>query len=278
MRITSIPPTKARNVKTHGITIRTNVRELPLAGLVAKWRQAKYPRTQASLINWINHHAGSGYRASVPISQLPRNHYRRVKAINNTQLSQLASELSGEPISLPDRALVFGSAFHCKILEPEKFKLSEYCLRPSEITMMEAMERSFLQHPAARHIHRKDNEVPIFWTDEATGLPCKALVDNLKPQGIVCDLKTTFARNETEFREHAIKYGYDRQLVGYTKGASNFLGNRTFKIEVLGIQKRPPFSVFCLQFDEHSSFYKTGDDKYRHLLKTWKSTGREIGR
>jgi hypothetical protein len=278
MKITDVPPTQTRNIKMFGFTIRTNVRELPLAALVAKWRQARHPRTQASLINWINHYAGSGYRAAVPINELPRGHYRKVKAINNTQLSQLNAELTGVPIELPDRALVFGSAFHCRILEPELFQMKDYCLRPSEIEIMNKMTESFLSHPVASHIKREENEVPIYWTDEETGLPCKALVDNLKPQGIVCDLKTTFAANETEFRQHCIKYHYDRQLVGYTNGATQYLNKSSSKIEVLGIQKRHPYCVFCYQIDNQSSFFQSGQEKYRNLLTTWKATNRPISR
>jgi len=269
---------RLRNVDVGKIKIRTNVRELPLKLLVQLWQQKRHPRNQDSLINFINHRAGRGYRAAVPLSHLPRNHYRRVRAINNTQLSQLAAELSGEKVELPDRALVIGSAFHCRILEPERYTAANYCLWPSEAETLQRMIDAFERHPIAGHIRRDECEVPIYWNDTATGLPCKALIDNAFGGRMIRDLKTTFAPTEKEFREHCAAYDYDRQLVKYARGLSVVGGRPIDAIEVVGVQKRSPHRIFVYQSRPTSLFWQTGEAKLDFLMNEWKRSGRSISR
>ncbi len=278
MNLLSVPPTRMRNVDVGLLKIRTNVRELPLELLVRQWQQKAHPQNRESLINFINHRAGRGYRAGVPISHLPRNHYRRVRAINNTQLSQLAAELRGEQIELPDRALVLGSAFHCRILEPERFVLADYCLWPSEAELLERMVASFQAHPVAGQIRRPECEVPIYWRDATTDLPCKALIDNAFDGRLIRDLKTTFAATEAEFREHCLTYDYDRQLVGYARGLERVGGKPITAVELVGVQKRSPYRIFVYQSRPTSAFWQSGERKLVGLLADWKRRGRAIGR
>lgn len=279
MNLLSLPPfATLRNVDVGQIKIQTNVRELPLQLLVHQWRQKGHPQNRESLINYINHRAGRGYRAAVPMSHLPRGHYRRVRAINNTQLGQLAAELRGERVELPDRALVLGSAFHCRILEPERYVDANYCLWPSEAELLERMVAAFRAHPIASQIHRTECELPIYWKDAVTGLPCKALIDNACGGRLIRDLKTTFAATEAEFRERCRSYDYDRQLVGYARGFSRVGGRSIEAIELVGVQKRPPFRIFVYQSRPTSAFWQSGARKLDHLLAEWQRQGRRIGR
>lgn len=274
----SAPPIRTRNVALPGFTIRTNVPPLTLQALRLKWEQARHPPTQISFINFINLYAGAGYRAAVPISELPRRHYRRVRAINNTQLSQFAAELTGETIELPDRALVFGSAFHCRILEPEQYRADEYCLRPSESSLLNSMIDALQKHPIAARILRHECERPIFWTDPTTNLPCKALIDQFATNRIIRDLKTTNAATQSEFYDHCVKFNYHRQLAFYASGASVATSTNVHHLEIIGVQKRSPFRIFICRFDQNTAFFQQGNSAYQHLLHQWQITNRPIGR
>jgi hypothetical protein len=63
-------------------------------------------------------------------------------------------------------------------------------------------------------------ETSLFWTDEATGLRCKARPDVLSPTTIV-DLKTTNGRNfgRDRLEAHALRSGWHIQIGHYVMGA-----------------------------------------------------------
>jgi hypothetical protein len=55
-----------------------------------------------------------------------------------------------------------------------------------------AMDKSLRAHPVTRTImNRGANELSIFWTDQETGLRCKARIDDYPGNGIANDYKTT---------------------------------------------------------------------------------------
>ena len=103
--------------------IYTNLGKAALDMIIPKWLKKTTSFSQASLINFINLYSNYGFSASIPKSELPRNDIRRIKGISNSQLTRLLYELKGKDLIFPARCLVFGSAFHEMILEPEKFFL-----------------------------------------------------------------------------------------------------------------------------------------------------------
>ena len=60
------------------------------------------------------------------------------------------------------------------------------------------MLATLLVTPYYQSIRESQSEKPIYWTDAATGLPCKALIDSYAP-GLVRDLKTTNAATREDF-------------------------------------------------------------------------------
>lgn len=267
----SITPVRPRNIHLPDFSIRTNLRETAMKIVLHEWRQQKHPQNQESLINFINLYANCGYRAAIPLSELPRDHYRRRKAINNTQLGIFADELAGKQPCYPARAFTFGSAFHCAILEPEDYSPDNYCLKTAESLLLDKMLATLLATKHYQDIRGSQCEKPVYWIDEATGLPCKALIDSYQPS-LVRDLKTTNAKTREEFLAACMTYDYDRQMAFYA-GAT-----KASHVEIIGVQKRPPYKIFVVTRNQDSKFLKSGNRKVNQLLMTWKKAERTISR
>src|SRR3546814_20581738 len=65
-----------------------------------------------------------------------------------------------------------------------------------------------------------DSDVKLRWTDEATGLQCKARADRWnRLRRYRADLKTTDEASERGFGRSVVKYGYDVTHAHYCEGA-----------------------------------------------------------
>src|SRR3546814_4013827 len=65
-----------------------------------------------------------------------------------------------------------------------------------------------------------DSEVTLRWTDEATGLQCKARADRWnRLRRYMAALKTTDDASERGFGRSVVKYGYDVRHAHYFEGA-----------------------------------------------------------
>jgi hypothetical protein len=145
-------------------------------------------------------------------------------------------------------ALAFGSAFHCALLEPDRFA-AEYVTAPdfgdcrrksnkearaawdeehASATPLSAkwaedihgMIASIRAHPlAGKMLHRGEPELTVAWTDDPTGLRCKARADYyVRELRMVLDIKTTMDARAESFRRDVVRYGYRRQDALYRAG------------------------------------------------------------
>ena len=153
------------------------------------------------------------------------------------------------------RPLVFGSAFHAMILEPEKandeivtlpdawptkkecgrsiedqkeeFRLinrGKAILTADEMEMAIAMAKSVEAHAAANFILRKGNgraEVTALWNDVDTGVDCRSRFDWLREDGLIVDLKTTRCAKPEVFEKLAIEHRYHVQAAFYMEAYAN---------------------------------------------------------
>jgi len=242
--------------------IFTNLGKAAIDMIHPKWIKKTTSFSQASFINFINLYSNYGFSASVPKSELARNNIRRIKGVSNSKLTRLLYELKGKNLIFPARCLVFGSAFHEMILEPEKFFLPEFNLRNSEIKNLNAM---FDKVMASEFLHtllsRSETEVDHIWTDEQTGLKCKAKFDLVVSKENLIDFKTTSATNIEEFEAQLEQHDYDRQTAFYLDGykGTSFM--------VIGVQKFPPFKIYQKVFHVDSDFVKKGRKKYQFLMQ-----------
>jgi len=208
----------------------------------------------------------------------------------------------------PTAAMIFGSAFHCFVLEPEKFKTDYFVFngsnRPNkEMTMaakenkawkeklyndnpgkiqidisdyqtLELMKCCILSHSGAKELlegltHREEE---IYWQDEVTGLKMRGKTDG-RGNNYALDLKTCQTAEPRKFVSHAIDYGYHRQNAIYVDGyrANKININNFFFI---AIESNMPHAVSVIRATE--DFEGLGRESYRALLsdfKYWEKMG-----
>lgn len=136
-------------------------------------------------------------------------------------------------------AMKFGRAVHSRLLEPVEFS-ANYAVAPecdrrtkegkaiwaelmesgkevisaSDMEAITGMENEF----PADLIACAQTEVPLFWTDNETGVECKGRLDAIT-EDYVIDYKTTTNAATDAFMREALRYGYDLQAAMYLEAA-----------------------------------------------------------
>lgn len=191
------------------------------------------------------------------------------------------------------QALIFGSAFHKAVLEPDEFD-SEFVVYPNcdrrtkegksiykqflavadgrdmitddEWAQICAMREKVLQNPYAVALLKGEIETSYYWTDQITGELCKCRPDitrRFQSTNIVVDLKSCLHADTESFMRDCIKYGYDLQSAMYKEGVDIITGiPHTFVF--IAVEKAEPYSVNVLQADD--LFIKRGYDLFREYL------------
>jgi len=121
------------------------------------------------------------------------------------------------------------------------------------------MYKALYRVPDALEIMRAEGECEkvVLWTDEETGIECKAKLDKEMPS-MVPDLKTTRDASEAEFIRSAYKYGYYRQAAFYLDGS----GKK--KCRIIAQETIPPYDVNV--FHPSEDFIWLGRTEYKGLL------------
>ena len=165
-------------------------------------------------------------------------------------------------------ALHFGRALHSAVLTPEAY-LTDYVIAPSVDKRTKAGRELYAEWKAslptgAEELSAEDaqtigemveaikgnkgvmsflegtrREVPIFWTDSKTGLPCKCRVDAWG-DGTLLDLKTV--TDAMSFERDACNYGYHVQAAHYIDA----VWSQTHKVPewyFIVIEKKPPYGI-----------------------------------
>lgn len=175
--------------------------------------------------------------------------------------------------------LAFGRAFHCALLEPEVFATT-YAVEPdfgdcrfkenkaardawrsanaskelisaADQARITAMIASVQAHPlAGRAIRDGASEVTVRWTDEATGLPCKARADYFVDGKVrfVIDVKTCEDASPEVFAKAVSKYGYHIQHAHYAE-AFRAAGKPLQNYLILAVEHKPPYAVAVYHID-----------------------------
>ena len=179
----------------------------------------------------------------------------------------IARTVDPEP---PTLDMTVGSLTHSLVFEPELAE-DEYVVYPQALPskgrvfedwrraqaqgrvivpasywrLAEAMRDSILSLPRSREIVEAEGhtELSIYWTDEATGIPCKARVDKLflrAVQDLLVDLKTTSML--TRFPQSIVRYGYLLQGAHYAAAVQAWTG-RVPRFSFLVVEKAPEHLV-----------------------------------
>jgi exodeoxyribonuclease VIII len=144
-------------------------------------------------------------------------------------------------------SLDLGTDVHAVLLEPERFDL-EYAVGPDARRnskewkefeaenegkrllkqaeydlLLSVKKRIFSSCRVAQWIMQQpgDTEVSVFWTDEATGLPCRCRPDKLiryNSKNLIIDIKTCRDASPEGFEKSIRSYGYARNDAFYRRG------------------------------------------------------------
>jgi len=159
--------------------------------------------------------------------------------------------------------MIFGSAIHCSVLEPDEFPL-RYCVwtggrkagKDYDVFCAANSGRDVLtgaqydaclgardavrKHPAAvKILDGAKTEVSVCWTDHQTGLPCKGRLDLLG--GCIADLKTTTASiaNARALKNIASDFHYHVKLAAYQAGIQAVTG-KLLPVKVIWVEQDAP--------------------------------------
>lgn len=220
--------------------------------------------------------------------------YFAIPAISNSRLGRLLDCPAAVNIPVEDTpAMAIGRATHCLILEHDCFD-ERYILGPKfdkrtkagkeafetftaslngrepidqdDFDRLWAMRNSIMAHPSASGlISTGQAEVTIIWTDEITGLLCKARIDWI-PANIertLMDLKTTKDAEAHPFTQSCIYYGYARQAAFYLDGMQT-LGQPYDLFGFVAVEQEAPHR--CEVFTLEQAFIDFGRQQYRDLM------------
>lgn len=109
-------------------------------------------------------------------------------------------------------------------------------------------------------------ELSLLWTDEASGVLCKARHDRHTPWlagGAIVDLKTTTDASPRAFERSIFNLGYNRQGAHYINGAKAH-GLPVEHFVIIAVEKEPPFE--CAIYRVTEGALDAGEEQLRVLL------------
>lgn len=229
--------------------------------------------------------------------------YAAIDAVNWSTLVHLATS----PMMLrwradhpreDTRALRLGRAIHCAVLEPERWE-REYVARPDfgdlrtkaakqaraewlvdlpagvevlepeEYELAERCGRAVREHPVAASLLRGGRaEEVVTWTDEETGLACKARLDFITP-AYVLDLKSTRQTTlRAIWRDFASRL-YHGQVAFYQEGAiaTQRIPHDAEPPRIIAVQTVEPFDVIAARMTRED--LERGTGLFRSLLRQY---------
>jgi exodeoxyribonuclease VIII len=174
-------------------------------------------------------------------------------------------------------ALRFGSIAHTAILERDKF-LERFLIEPEfkgtgskkakedwratvpagaivldaeEMEIIAGMIRSLTEYEPAFSLLKKGvPEVSLYWTDEESGLPCKARPDYITEDGWIVNLKTARDASYRKFRWAIRDYSYHIQAAHYSAGYRAVYGKEPLGYVMLPIEKVAPYECAVYVADQ----------------------------
>lgn len=175
-------------------------------------------------------------------------------------------------------ALAFGAAFHCALLEPERFA-TDYAtepdfgdcrkkdnkaardawraehakatpIPPSEQAAIAGMIAAVRAHPLASRMMRDgEPELTVRWQDIDTGLQCKSRADYyVRKHGMIADVKSALDARPEAFRRSVSTYGYHVQDAIYRAGFAAVDAPVAHFVFIV-VEKTPPHAIAVYSLD-----------------------------
>ena len=125
-------------------------------------------------------------------------------------------------------------------------------LLAKEYAQVRAMHDAIKAHPVAGELFTRNDTVmeqSLYWTDEQTGVACRARPDlAVNDWSLVVDYKTTLSADPKEFAKSIAKYGYHQQQAWYCEAVETLTGIHPEFVFVCQ-EKTPPYEVSLIQLD-----------------------------
>lgn len=202
----------------------------------------------------------------------------------------------------PTEAMLLGTALHVRVLEPEAFEArylvcdgpvnpktgkpfgretkawaewragiggGQEILSEADGERLRAMAERVLYHDTARGLLElpAENEMSLFWTDEETGLPCKARLDRVILGRQIADLKSCRNAKRNAFERECAERGYFMQPAFYRDALAREIGPESVPLlpVLIAVEKEPPFEVAVHRLSQEALDY--GREQYQQALR-----------
>ncbi|AUR90503.1 putative exodeoxyribonuclease 8 [Vibrio phage 1.144.O._10N.286.45.B3] len=235
-----------------------------------------------------------GMELSGYVVNMPEDYYHTTKGfISKSSLSMLKQSVFkffNQPKRNPTKAMQIGTALHCAVLEPEKFKQA-YIMMPevkskalkvykeavkdnpdseimtgSDCSNLDGMIAAIKGNKAASELLGLDGwcEVSGFHEDADTGVKLRHRFDKLTKCGIGIDLKKTQSVAPEEIAKTIQKYGYHMQDSLYSDGYEAITGFNLSAFYFIFVEEQYPHEVAVVYLDDVSK--QVGRDEYKDSL------------
>lgn len=202
--------------------------------------------------------------------------YRKLDAVNYSSLKEGRKSIAHMAWAVshpepPKDSMRIGTALHAMLLEPTRakelvaiaptvnrrtnagkdaeaafYKANEgkCIIDEAEAETVRHMFRAVMSNPTARRLVKTDGltETVATWTDEPTGLACKAKLDKYCAKNLLLDIKTTRDASPDSFQRDFHNLGYFMQAAWYSDGYERVDGNAA-PYTILAIENEPPYGV-----------------------------------
>lgn len=228
--------------------------------------------------------------------EMPDSIYRKINAVNWSNLKYMECSPAHYKYNLENpkeqtTPMFIGTAVHCAILEPDKFKVSygienelkkrdakweakeqelnKILLKPDEAAAILAMRKSVNVNKATSyHLSGGKAEVVIVWTDNDTGVRCKGKLDYVSDSTIV-DVKTSDELLiKDNFKRILFNYDYHCQAAYYVDGLAA-IENRSVDFGWVAVEKKAPYGSKLYIASSDPQILEAGRVKYKRLLKQY---------
>lgn len=202
----------------------------------------------------------------------------------------------------PSDDLIFGSAFHKLVLEPQDFD-KEFAILPEcnrrtkdgkalyddfmakcyengqqaitqdDYNVICAMRDSVMSNKYAVALLKGNHEQSMYWVDNFTQIECKCRLDcykALKGHIIITDLKSCRSADIKSIEKDVVQYAYDLQSFMYSQGVSENLKVPIENIDFMFVfvEKKAPYQINIVQANEYVR--QRGENLFREYIGTLK--------
>jgi hypothetical protein len=202
---------------------------------------------------------------------IPIDMYHAGPGVSSTGLKEILKspahyQASKDEVRVDSAALRFGRLVHLRLLEPAVFEATtikkpevdgrtkegrainaefaeisagKEVITEAEAAKLEAMARAAKTNRLASNIFGKGlAEISVYWTDEATGVLCKARADLLHSE-VIFDLKTCYSAQPKEFQKAIANYQYHLSASFYFDGFQTVTPVKNFSW--IAVEKDAPY-------------------------------------